>query len=175
MATPNFWTQRDFELYAFDYKPTLESVLEAIESNGHDPAAASENMIQQWATWEAEDNARIFIEDFDEMIEPINCRLNFFKIVLKDGYYDGIQMFVESTMDYDFEDYNNEDTHYEFDMYLSVFKRKYQAEKNRVRRNMNKIAEYFGMVHLACIGIFSNGEAVYELADTLKGEICKAA
>jgi len=105
-----------------------------------------------------------FIENVESELEKINDDLLFHKITLKSGYYDGIQLYIETLHD-DLEDmekyWNNEDTKYQFDMCKSLTLRKFKTEINKVNRILKKIAEENGMTKLGVVGRFSNGETVY--------------
>ena len=142
MSTPNFWTQRNFPLYCFD-----NSEMEWIE-------------------------AHEFFSGINEELNELNDGLRFFRVVLHDGYYCGVQLYVEMqsyaeqagfTED-DGEDATNEDCRYYLDMCRSEAIRKYEAEQRKVRKLMQKIADAWGFEQYYCVCIFSNGEAVYEKA-----------
>jgi len=159
MSTPNFRTQANFPLYVFDESLTRDEVIEVLEANDEE---ITESNINRWYGYLIEDRAQFFIDDIQPELDKINNSLNFFKIILRDGYYTGIQLYIESTTEYNYADYDNDETRYEFDLCLSQFKRKYAAEANKIGRHMKKLAVDYGMIHLNCIGIFSNGEAIYE-------------
>lgn len=142
MSTPNFYNQKDFDLYIKAYEPEGEY-----------------NEIE----------AEIFYEDvvygydgFKEVMEELNDSLTFHSIEIKDGYYSGIQLYVNTTENP--HELDNEDCKYYFDMYRSQAIRKYEVEIRKINKWMEKVAVGYGWRKLNCLGIFSNGEAIYQYA-----------
>lgn len=174
MSTPNFRTQQDFDLYCFDeWDISQEQVDDMREANEYDESV-SDDSIREWL---AEDNVRFLEEDFPyaikECYKELNRELNFYEITLKGGYYGGIQFYVKvdhdlyqyygNNLDSIVEGIDNEDTRYYYDMCKSEFKRKITSEVNFINKKlMPLLAKKTGFEHYNCIGIFSNGEAIYE-------------
>ena len=114
--------------------------------------------------------AEIFYEDiwddadgFKGLMEEFNYSLTFHHLEFKSGYYDGVQIFVE-----EFEnphDLDNDDCRYYYDMCRSQAIRKYEAEIRKINKWMNKVATEYGWRKLHCLGVFSNGEAIYQYAE----------
>ena len=94
---------------------------------------------------------------------------------VRSGYYVGVQFYVEEKFYGKIEDYTNEDTQCEFGMCRSKTLRKYKTECNKIRRELLKAREDLGLIQLGCIGIFSNGEAVYTKIDPEKGPTVRQA
>ena len=130
--------------------------------------------------WESRD----IYDDLTEYgIKPLNNELRFFEISAISGYYCGLQLWVEHTRyaenagfydDCDTDDVTNEDCRYYLDMCRSEAIRKYEAERRKVLRLLEKLADAYGFEEYVCIGRFSNGEAWYEKASNNRARI-KAA
>ena len=110
---------------------------------------------------------RLFYEDiiegydgFKEVMENFNNTLTFHEVIFHSGYYDGIQLYVEENYYLPYE-LDNEDCHYYYNMCRSKAIRKYDSEVRKINKWMDKIATQYGWRELHCLGIFSNGEAVY--------------
>ena len=91
-----------------------------------------------------------------------NSDLDFHRIHVVPGYYCGDQVFVE-TLD-SFRDFDDDDADYFLGMTRRVLLEKYDAEIEEIRRWMEKTLPALGFVKLRCVGVYSNGEAVYEIA-----------
>ena len=95
--------------------------------------------------------------------------LKYHNVTVVSGYYYGFQFYVDEKYSSQFDlskesEYciDNDDAHYYFDMCRSEVIRKADAEKNRIRKWLERIAVEYGYEILVCVGIFSNGEAIYE-------------
>ena len=106
-------------------------------------------------------------EDFEEEIQPIIDDLNedllFHTVSLKDGYYDGVQIYIEEKYEHeeDFSDWTNDDFRYYFDNYRSKTVPKYMPEIRKINKWLDKIVKDFGMDKLGITAVFSNGETMY--------------
>lgn len=107
-------------------------------------------------------------------LEDINRDLLFHKISVESGYYCGAQFYVKAEHDLDEYEYDNSDCHYYFDCCRSVAHRKYDAEKRKINRLLQKLGERYGFQEYVCVARFSNGEAWYELASNPRARL-KAA
>lgn len=114
---------------------------------------------------------------------PLTTGLTFFRLTVRGGYYGGLQFYVDLTQCADNAGFtqdgaeyaDNESTKYYLDMYLSVAKRKFQAEQRKVCRLLETISRKYGFERYFCCGIFSNGEAIYEKAqNTTRSRIREA-
>lgn len=152
MSTPNFWTQADFPLFAHDLTTKDE---------------AGNDCNMDWL--ETEDFCECIHADLDE----INDNLLFHKIILKSGYYVGVQFYVE--INHDPSGYDNDDCQYEFGWCRSVTLRRYAGEQTKINRALKKLARGYGFMELVCIGVFSNGEAIYERASNPRARLKAAA
>lgn len=174
MSTPNFRTQADFDLYLYDGSATEEQIKETREINEYDEGISDEQ-IYEWVT---DDNYMWVVEDFSytkkEVLGELKRELEFYDIILKDGHYMGLQFYVEldknlynygSTADEVLEYIDNEDSRYYFDMCKSQLKKRLYSEINFINKKvLPLLAQRLGFERYNCIGIFSNGEAIYERA-----------
>ena len=166
MGTSNFRTQEQFSLYAWNYEYIYDEQYKKDWEENNEGMSFDVNRAY-------EDEVFFIVEDFDtvltEVLNKFNKTLNFYKVELKDGYYMGLQFYVEEDAEilkhYYIQDITNEDTRYYEDMCLSQFKRKLTSEINFInKRLLPELAKRLGFIKLNCIGVFSNGEAVYEKA-----------
>ena len=95
-------------------------------------------------------------------MEEFNNELTFHEITFKSGYYEGVQLFVEEKENP--HELDNDDCNYYYDMCRSKAIRKYDAEIRKINRFMDKVAIQYGWKELHCLGVFSNGEAIYQYA-----------
>ena len=159
MGTANFITQDRFDLYVTDYE-----------------APSKEDLIEQGYTDEEAENydcsldLEIFYDDIQSEFEYVSKALEkklrkplqHHEIVLKGGYYTGVQLFVNETNENP-HDLDNENTHYYYGMCRSKAIKEYEADIQRARKLMEMIAKELHFMRLGCIGVFSNGEAVYHV------------
>lgn len=99
--------------------------------------------------------------NFDYILETLPD-LIFHKISLKSGYYSGVQILVEQGEDPTTLD--NYDCQYCFGMCKSQAVRLFEAEVKRVNKKILPKFETIGFFKINCLGVFSNGEAIYEVA-----------
>ena len=148
MGTCNFVTQSDFDLYIYD--EDLDDTLdEDTAINDYDFSMAC------------------VYEESKRLAKELSKELMFHDIEIKSGYYTGIQTIIQPTDWYDgynnVEDISNDDCHYYFDMCRSKAIRKYKAEVKRINKKLlPKFKTELGFDHIKCVGVFSNGEAIYE-------------
>lgn len=112
--------------------------------------------------------------ELSEALEEINDELTFHKVELQSGYYYGLQFYVDEL--HDPNEYDNDDCRYEFDLCRSVAIRRYESEINKITRRLRRLASGYGFEELCCVGVFSNGEAVYSrVQNTVHSRIVQAA
>lgn len=157
MGTCNYITQKDFDLYTIEYsRPTQEEIENFIIATGE--------------MFDEDFDTEIFYydkyQDAERLADRINKELIFYKIEIGYGYYDGIQTFVDQTdWNYynDVEDMDNHACKYYFGMCRSKAIRKHNAEVNRINKKLLPLFQKeLGFDHIKCVGVFSNGEAIYE-------------
>lgn len=179
MSTPNFHTQKNFKLYIQSFEPISieEYQKEYFQDDDRTFSEYEATTDEYWKKHLLEksyNNAMEFWNDifytdiyegcdgFKEVMEDFNNTLIFHEITFKSGYYDGVQLYVEEKENP--HELDNDDCKYYYDMCRSQAIRKYDAEINKINRFMDKVASQYGWKELHCLGIFSNGEAIYEYA-----------
>lgn len=157
MGTCNYISQKDFDLYIIEYEASEEYIKEYEEINE--------------CEFDIEWDSEIFYEDIyreaERLANKLNEELMFYQIEIRSGYYCGLQTIVQGTdwydSYYDIEDVSNDDCHYYFDMCRSKAIRKHNAEVNKINKKLLPLFKNeLGFDHIRCIGVFSNGEAVYQ-------------
>lgn len=146
MSTANFYTMEKYPLYAIGSQDFY-----------YEDEETGEKFYDEFLADE-------FYQEVNNMIEEYNENLLFHKISIKSGYYDGMQLYVETIHDEleDIEKYwNNEDCKYQFDMCKSLTIRKFNSEINKVNKILKLIAESNGMIKYGVYARFSNGETWY--------------
>ena len=187
MSCPNFETQENFKLFLWDFeRPTDEYLNENILEIDEDITSIediTESMRNEYAESIYEREYRDIVDNFSETVHDIlhtlKRELQFFEVTLKDGYYCGLQFYVEETGNMRYicvEDVDNEETRYYYDMCKSEFLRKYNSEINFINKKLlPKLAKFFGFEEYYCRGIFSNGEAVYcKVENTNRAKLIRA-
>ena len=138
MATNNFKTMRNFPL-------VVRNLDECYFENGEFDYFLYE----------------IIRDEMENEIAELKNSLLFHTIKVISGYYTGLQFYVECEHELDLENYDNEDCWYYFDMCRSAAYRKFNAEINKIRRALNKIAKKDFYDVLCHVSTFSNGCACY--------------
>ena len=178
MATANFYNQKNFDLYiqAFESISMEEYEKEYFEDNCYyndyqkiESKELKAEILERAYNSDMEFWMEAFYEDifkgydgFKDLMEKLNDSLVFHSMEFKSGYYAGVQLYVEEKDNP--HDLDNESCKYYYDMYKSQAIRKYEAEIRKINKWMEKIAVQYGWKKLNCLGVFSNGEAVYEYA-----------
>ena len=158
MSTPNFYNQRNFKLYVKSFEAMSEEEYEAEDFECYD---SYEEAMEAEREFFYEDIFEGY-DGFNELMENFNDTLVFHKLELRSGYYDGVQLYVEEKDDPN--ELDNDDCRYYYDMCRSNAIRKYEAEIRKINKWMDKVATQYGWRELHCLGIFSNGEAIYSYA-----------
>ena len=179
MSAPNFYTMENFSLFVKIYETmTLEDYqenefhyddylypkyLEAEEDEKDDILEESYNHAMK--LWEEDFYHEIHYgyDGFNEVMEKFNADLTFHKLKIKSGYYDGVQIYVEEMENP--HELDNDDCRYYYDMCRSQAVRKYDAEIRKINKWLDKTAVEYEWRKLNCLGVFSNGEAVYQYAE----------
>ena len=178
MSTPNFYNQNNFKLYVQSFEPISLEEYEAEEFHYDDylypkwedaddddkEDILEESYNHAMHMWEEDFYYDIFHghDGFKKVMEEFNNELTFHELTFKSGYYDGVQLFVEEKDNP--HELDNEDCNYYYDMCRSKAIRKYDAEIRKINKWMDKVAVQYGWRELHCLGIFSNGEAIYQYA-----------
>lgn len=178
MSTCNFCNQDNFDLFVKVYELKKEEFKEQYfdEYNCYyedyvkaETEDEKENILDKAYNDFYVFDCNIFYEEiydncdgFKTVMDDFNDTLLFHKVEFKSGYYDGIQLYIEEKENPNYLD--NEDCRYYFDLCRSVAKRKYKSEINKINKWLSKVPTQYGWRKLNLIGIFSNGEAIYEFA-----------
>ena len=189
MSTANFVTQDNFPLYVLDYSeitvPQLYSCPECIDDGRG--FALKPVIMDYFGDNEYEcprcgfntddpeksgckyygpdyDYISMLADDIETACTIANRAHDFWDIALIDGYYTGLQLIAYIRGESEPRNrFFPEDPacYYETDEpeYTQALE-----EVASVRAKMSEIAESYGMEKYNCIGVFSNGEAVYEYA-----------
>ena len=187
MSCPNFETQENFKLFLWDFERPSDEVLNENILEIDEDITSIEDITKRMRDEYAEsiyereyrDITDNFSETIDDILHTFKRELQFFKITLKNGYYCGLQFYVEEkgNMAYiDVENIENEETRYYYDMCKSEFLRKYYSEINFINKKLlPKLAKFFSFEEYYCGGIFSNGEAVYyKVENTNRAKLIRA-
>lgn len=128
------------------------------------------------------DDWQYLVDEFDRIKDDIidNNNIYYFDIDLQSGYYDGAMLKVVpnetvgncyniSELEYP-DNIDSEWLGYNLSnwkpnkIYSSQIKRAIKSEINRINKKvLPKLANLLGMNEIRCAGVFSNGEAIYEL------------
>ena len=111
------------------------------------------------------DIAQAIFEDVEELNQP----LDLFMVQSMSGYYCGLQLFACVNFfgyEYSAEELDDFDDE-EIPWYTACenkqeFMKLYDKELQTIREGFKRIADNYGMTQIRCVGIFSNGEAIYE-------------
>lgn len=165
MSTANFKTMEHFPLYVVE--TDVESfrcvdcgiVCYEDDEDGVCPECGGrlESFADDWLSVD-------FMQDIQPALDDLNYGLSFHHITVRSGYYTGLQLYVAVEHQLDEYDYDDDDCWYYFGMSRSAAHCKFFAERVKVCKAMERIAQDYGMRKLNLVGVFSNGEAVYEYA-----------
>lgn len=160
MSAPNFRTQKDFGLYVNDF------VIPIYEDEENE----NSEVVEYLTDWHE-------LRAVEKAVDELNRTLEFYSVELIDGYYTGVQFYVdEKNGDYDlalpsyytadeWREIRKEDSSYSrnyFPYSYSETVRRMNSERRKINKWFEQIAvKEFGFIKYACVGIFSNGEAVY--------------
>ena len=174
MSTANFNSnQLGFPLYVHDniyakVCPECGAWNNAEEETCFDCGASLEDA-QEKSDWVQEE---WLCDEVKSCMDEINKELAFFEVGLMSGYYVGVQFDVNFKMrwgcELDPEEMDNDDAHYYFDCCRSVMLRKYERERRKLAKKLKALADDFGFEEIVCVGVFSNGEAVYRKVEAPK-------
>ena len=165
MSTPNFKKQSLFDLYATD--AFLEYPYK-LDDNDDFVLDASGNYVIDYDVEPYFDD--ISFQECKEYVDKLNARLDFFNIDFEDGYYTGIQTYINpQTSDFDALDflahpqyYNTSDLFAEFGVNSYILKRQILAEIKHINNDLlPELAHMYNFDKLHIVAQFSNGETIY--------------
>lgn len=157
MSTCNFWTMDDFDLVVMSDEKICQNFLgeEFIEERkaefeDYNPIDDIE------LAWD------LFKEDMEwSGIDELNDTLLWYNVRLKSGYYDGVQFYIDTEWS-PIDGWDDDECYMYFDRNKEETKQMIEEEKKRINDFLNGMVELFGFERIRCVGVFSNGEAVYE-------------
>lgn len=138
---------------------SFDDYKESYEENSFDDCEYTEDMF-----W---DDLNFEFELAEEMAEEFSDSLKYHEVSVQSGYYNGFQFVVRETCkggDLDKDSpycIDNEDAQYWYGICRSKVLRAAEAEKRKIRKWLEKAGEAPMFEILVCVGVFSNGEAVY--------------
>ena len=152
MSTPNFYNQKNFNLYIQAFEPiSLEEYQkEYFADNDYYYPEYEVAISNEWKKRILEKAYKETMESWDEMfyedifngydgfkgvMEKLNNDLTFHSMEFKSGYYEGVQLYVNTTENP--HELDNEDCRYYFDMCRSQAIRKYDAEIRKIKLSWN--------------------------------------
>lgn len=150
MACANFITQERFDLYLSEIAYPL------LDENGND---AGEYAFDE-----------LLYEDVLDYLKELNKNLKFFKITLTDGYYCGIQTYIEENEnDYfspmqlldDYDWYNGKDFYGFFGLTKYTMKKRIEKEIREINQKLLPQLKSYTFDRYGITEQFSNGETFY--------------
>ena len=165
MSTPNFKKQSLFDLYATD------AFLEyPYKQDDNDDFVLDENGDYQIDYDDEPYFNDILFQECKEYADKLNARLDFFNIDFADGYWEGIQTYINpQTSDFDALDflahpqyYDTSDLFSEFGVNSYILKRQILAEIKHINNDLlPELAQMYNFDKLHIVAQFSNGETIY--------------
>lgn len=175
MSAPNFDSnQLGFPLYVHDnvYSKVCPECGEWHEEDAEECSACGADLSDVEPRYDEFDMEYI-CEEAGNDLRKLSEGLEFFAVRLESGYYAGVQFDVDWKnirgwgCAGDPEELDNDDAHFYFDCCRSEMLRRYQRERRKLAKKLKELADFHGFEEIRCVGVFSNGEAVYErVADT---------
>ena len=169
MSTPNYKTQPHFDLYATD--DTFLIYPYAIDPNTDDFIIDEDGEYMIDYDVEPMFDSDYFNECLDYTDTYLNSKLKFFRIDFKDGYYDGVQTYIEPRYPNDFDPldwlkysqyYDPSDLFRSFGYNTYILKRTILAEISLINNKLlPELARRFDFDKLGIYAQFSNGETIY--------------
>lgn len=166
MSTPNFKTQQYFNLYVTDN--FLQYPYE-LDENDDFVLDDKGNPIIDYDVDPFFDYS--YFEECKKYTDKLNARLDFFNIDFEDGRYRGVQTYINpQTSDFDALDFLENPQYYdtkelfsEFGVNSYILKRQILGEIKHINNDLlPELARIYNFDKIVCVGIFSNGEAIYE-------------
>ena len=116
-----------------------------------------------------EEEINTFCESLQDDLDDFNHKISHFRVSLKSGYYNGFQFDVEETDNYynyeTIKDIDDEDANYYYGMTAKDIKAEFESDLDKIRKLLESYKQSDPyLIELNCIGVFSNGEAIYKKA-----------
>lgn len=159
MGTCNFITQSDFDMYVINFEPLSEEEQKQYEIDND-----CKYSIEADEEFYYESEIENFKWLMNHYLKQKQRMLEFCSIELRSGYYAGVQTYV--SLENDPREMDNDDCQYYFGICRSKAIRKLESEIKFINTKLLPyIRENSSFEKLYCIGVFSNGEAVYQYAN----------
>ena len=155
MSTANFNRLNYTGIPMICGKPIIQLIREYLEETGEEIPDEIDAGDFWWLEQDEQERA-------EQIAEAFNESLNYFKVTVESGYYEGFMFNLESVNDFDYDEIDNEDAQYYFGKCRSRVKRDSDAEFRKISKWMRKLTER-GFVEAVCTARFSNGEAWYSI------------
>lgn len=167
MSTPNYKKQPEFDLYATD-----DAFLEypyKLDDNDDNVLDESGDYIIDYDAEPYFDHT--LFQECKEYADKLNAHLDFFNIDFEDGYYAGVQTYINpQTSEFDALDflqypqyYDKSDLFAEFGVNSHILKLKILKEIKFINNKLlPELAKMYNFDKLHIVAQFSNGETMYE-------------
>lgn len=173
MSTPNFRTMDGFPLWVTGDERFMSKRCPDCGMWNSADAEQCDDCGADLTDVEAEydpGEAMFFYDEMEDALRDVNSGLKFHEISVISGHYAGAQFFVKLNsyaeqcgLEYP-DEVENDDAQYYFGCCRSKLLRDYEREQRKICRLLKKIGTENGFEEIVCVGIFSNGEAVYRRA-----------
>lgn len=163
MSAPNFKTMADFPLIVAESH--YRKVCPVCRLCNCDDADTCKKCGADLTDVQAEYDDLAGEDDYENMswyAKKANEDQDFYTVTVESGYYTGLQFYVTAKYDEDdVERMDDDDCDYEFGKTKAEALADLRAAAETVRKELECAKEELGLTELSCIGVFSNGEAVY--------------
>jgi len=168
MSAPNFGRMNYEGIPMICGKPYGCLIREYLEETGENIEDFDEIDADDYG-WPAQDE----YDRAQEIAEAFSESLNYFKVTVEAGYYEGFMFNVESVNDFDYDEIDNDDAQYYFGKCRSRVQRDSAAELRKISKWLHGLTGR-GFVEVICTARFSNGEAHYSIVSP-RAELTAAA
>ena len=170
MSTCNFRTMDDFDLWVIDDEALIKNYLgdDFIEERKKEFDCEDfqyDPVDDVWMAWE------MLLGDLESEFDDLKSKLEWYKIELKSGYYEGAQFYIST--DYLGIDevadwlpskplvWDDDECELQFGLTKEETIKMIENEKKLINEFLENSKDY-GFFKIGCVGVFSNGEAIYE-------------
>ena len=148
MSTPNFKKQSLFDLYATNDFVQYQYIL---DDNGDYILDENGDYLIDYDDEPCFDD--LLFNECKEYADKLNARLDFFNIDFVDGYWEGIQTYINP---------QTSDLFAEFGVNSYILKRQILAEIKHINNDLlPELADMYNFDKLHIVAQFSNGETIY--------------
>ena len=164
MSAPNFKTMADFPLIVAE--PHYRKACPVCGLGNCDDADTCEDCGADLTDVQAEFDDLAGEVDYENMswyAKKANEKQDFYTVTVESGYYTGLQFYVTEKGDSldDVTHMSDEECQWEYGRTRAEQIEMFTAAAETVRKELDCAKDELGLTELSCIGVFSNGEAVY--------------